>query len=64
MLLTASASLRTAWLSSSTVALGFAVVASWVTQGGVLWPFLVVAPLIPASESPSPMATRPSRWRC
>ncbi len=48
VLLTASASLRTAWLSSSAVALGFAMVASWVTSGGVLWPFLIVAPLIPA----------------
>jgi len=48
VLLTASASLRTAWVSSSVVALGFAVMASVVTSGGVLWPFLVVAPLIPA----------------
>ena len=48
VLLTASASLRTAWLSSSAVALGFAMIASCFTHGGVLWPFLIVAPLIPA----------------
>lgn len=46
VLLAATASLRTAWLSSALVALAFAVAASLV-QGGVLWPFLLVAPLIP-----------------
>ncbi len=47
VLLTASASLRTAWLSSAAVALGFAIIASRFNDGGVLWPFLVVAPLLP-----------------
>ncbi len=49
VLLMASASLRTAWLSSSTVALGFALVASMGhVRAECCWPFLVVAPLIPA----------------
>ncbi len=47
VLLTATASLRTAWLSSSLVALGFALVATRFSGGDVLWPFLLVAPLIP-----------------
>jgi hypothetical protein len=48
ILLTSAASMRTAWLSSTVVALGFAFVASKFSDGGVLWPFLVVAPLVPA----------------
>lgn len=47
ILLTASASLRTAWLSSSVVALGFAFLATKLSDGDALWPFLLVAPLIP-----------------
>jgi len=46
VLLAATASLRTAWLSSAFVALGFAVAAT-LLRGDVLWPFLLVAPLIP-----------------
>lgn len=58
VLLAASASLRTAWLSSSLVALGFAFAASRFSDGVRLWPFLLVAPLIPvigvaASYGPS-----------
>jgi hypothetical protein len=47
VLLTASASLRTAWVSSSVVALGFAFLASRLAEDDVLWPFLLIAPLIP-----------------
>lgn len=47
VLLAASASLRTAWLSSSLVALAFAFVATRFSGGDRLWPFLLVAPLIP-----------------
>jgi len=47
VLLTATASLRTAWLASSFVALGFALVAANFSQGEILWPFLLVAPLVP-----------------
>lgn len=46
VLLSAAASLRMAWLSSSVVALGFATVATFLSDGR-LWPFLLVAPLIP-----------------
>ncbi len=58
VLLTATASLRTAWMSSSLVALGFAFLATKLSSGDVLWPFLLVAPLIPvvgvaASYGPS-----------
>lgn len=57
VLLTASASLRTAWLSSSLVALGFAFLAAQLSDGKI-WPFLLVAPLVPvigvaASYGPS-----------
>jgi hypothetical protein len=57
VLLAASASLRTAWLSSSLVALGFAFVAAHLSDGRI-WPFLLVAPLVPvlgvaASYGPS-----------
>ncbi|MGO4255499.1 anti-sigma factor family protein [Marmoricola sp. RAF53] len=47
VLLAASASLRTAWLSASFVALGFAFLATRLSDGSTLWPFLLVAPLIP-----------------
>jgi hypothetical protein len=47
VLLTASASLRTAWLSASFVALGFAYLASRFSEEDTLWPFLLVAPLVP-----------------
>jgi Putative zinc-finger len=47
VLLAATASLRTSWLVGALVTLGFALVASLVTGGGVLWPFLLVAPLVP-----------------
>ena len=47
ILLGATASLRTAWLSSAFVALGFAVGAVYWSGGGALAPFLLVAPLVP-----------------
>lgn len=47
LLLAATASLRTAWISSAFVALGFAVAAVYWSGGGALAPFLLVAPLIP-----------------
>jgi hypothetical protein len=47
ILLGATASLRTAWISSAFVALGFAVGAVYWSGGGALAPFLLVAPLVP-----------------
>src|SRR3954447_8583805 len=47
ILLGATASLRTAWVSSAFVALAFAVGAVYWSGGGALAPFLLVAPLIP-----------------
>ena len=47
ILLGATASLRTAWVSSAFVALGFAVAAVYWSGGGALAPFLLVAPLVP-----------------
>lgn len=47
ILLGATASLRTAWVSSAFVALGFAVLAVYFSGGGALAPFLLVAPLVP-----------------
>jgi hypothetical protein len=47
VLLAATASLRVAWLSSAFVALGFSVVAAMLGGGSMLWPFLLVAPLMP-----------------
>jgi hypothetical protein len=47
VLLAATASLRTAWLASAFVALGFCVAASMLGGGTLLWPFLLVAPLMP-----------------
>jgi hypothetical protein len=46
ILLAAAASLRGAWLSSAFLALSFAVAAA-LLGSGELWPFLLVAPLIP-----------------
>jgi hypothetical protein len=58
VLLGATLSLRTAWLTSSFVALAFATFAAHLATGPALWPFLLVAPLIPmlgvaASYAPS-----------
>jgi hypothetical protein len=46
ILLAAAAALRAAWLSGAFIALGFAVAAA-MASGEALWPFLLVAPLIP-----------------
>lgn len=47
LLLAAAASLRVAWLAGSVVALGFAALAAALSDLSRLWPFLLVAPLIP-----------------
>ncbi len=47
VLLAATAALRTAWLTSSFVAVAFALMASHLAGEDALWPFLLVAPLIP-----------------
>ena len=47
ILLSAAASLRTAWLVSAFVALGFAALAAAASGGAALAPFLLVAPLVP-----------------
>ena len=47
MLLAATASLRTAWLASAFVALGFAAAAVLWSGGNALAPFLLIAPLVP-----------------
>lgn len=47
ILLSAASSLRLAWLSGAFLALGFAVAAA-LLSGNSVWPFLLVAPLIPA----------------
>ena len=47
ILLAAAASLRTAWLVSAFVALGFATLAAGLSSGLALAPFLLVAPLVP-----------------
>lgn len=47
ILLSSAASLRLAWLTASLVALGFALAATLLADGGSLWPFLLVAPLVP-----------------
>jgi hypothetical protein len=39
--------LRTAWLVSALVAVGFATLATALSDGGTLAPFLLVAPLVP-----------------
>lgn len=58
VLLGATVSLRVAWLTSSLVAIAFAAAAAHLSQGVALWPFLLVAPLVPvlgvaASYGPS-----------
>ena len=47
VLLASTTALRTAWLTSSLVAVGFALLASRVAGADALWPFLLVAPLVP-----------------
>lgn len=47
LLLAATASLRTAWVASAFVALGFAAAAVLWSDGNALAPFLLVAPLVP-----------------
>lgn len=47
VLLAATVSLRTPWLTSAVVALGFAVAAAALSGGTALWPFLMLAPLVP-----------------
>jgi Putative zinc-finger len=47
VLLAATASLRTAWVASAVVALGFATAAVLWAGGNALAPFLLVAPLVP-----------------
>jgi hypothetical protein len=47
ILLAAAASLRTAWLVSAFVALGFAALAAGLSDGTALAPFLLIAPLVP-----------------
>ena len=47
VLLAAAASLRTAWLVSAFVAVGFATLAAGLSHGTALAPFLLVAPLVP-----------------
>lgn len=47
VVLGAAASLRVAWLSGAFVALGFAFGATLFTAKTSLWPFLLIAPLIP-----------------
>ncbi|HEX5917511.1 MAG TPA: zf-HC2 domain-containing protein [Nocardioides sp.] len=47
VLLAAAASLRTAWVVGSFVALGFATLAVMLAGGQLLAPFLLVAPLVP-----------------
>ncbi len=47
VLLAATASLRTAWLTSSVLALAFAAITVIATGGEALAPFLLVAPMVP-----------------
>lgn len=47
VVLAATASLRTAWLVSGLVALAFATLATGLSSGELLAPFLLVAPLVP-----------------
>ncbi len=47
VLLAATTSLRTAWLVSAFVAVAFAVVAVFLTDGEAIAPFLLVAPMVP-----------------
>lgn len=47
ILLAAAASMRAPWLVGSLIALCFAFMATIATGGTALWPFLLVAPLVP-----------------
>lgn len=47
ILLSAALSLRVAWLTSSFLALSFALLATLMSEGTAIWPFLLVAPLVP-----------------
>jgi hypothetical protein len=47
VLLAATVSLRTAWISSALVVLAFAAATAALASGGTLWPYLLIAPLIP-----------------
>ncbi len=47
VLLAATVSLRTAWVSSALVVLAFASATAVLASGGTLWPYLLIAPLIP-----------------
>lgn len=47
VLLAATVSLRTAWISSAVVVLAFAAATAVLASGGTLWPYLLIAPLIP-----------------
>ena len=47
VLLASTASLRTSWLAGAVVALAFATAAAALTEGHLLAPFLLVAPMIP-----------------
>lgn len=47
VLLAATVSLRTAWVSSALIVLAFAVATAVLASGGTLWPYLLIAPLIP-----------------
>lgn len=47
VLLAATASLRSAWLAGAFFALSFATLAASLSSGGMLAPFLLVAPLVP-----------------
>lgn len=47
VVLAATAALRTAWLVGALAALGFAFLAAWLSEGSTLWPFLLIAPLVP-----------------
>lgn len=47
VLLAATVSLRTAWVTSAIVVLAFAVGTAQLASGGTLWPYLLIAPLIP-----------------
>lgn len=47
VLLAATVSLRTAWVTSALVVLAFAAATAVLASGGTLWPYLVIAPLVP-----------------
>lgn len=47
VLLAATVSLRTVWICSALVVLAFAAATAVLASGGILWPYLLIAPLIP-----------------